>query len=108
MKFSGNFTRLRDDRTMFGKMNDMDTHRIPEGFVPIPIHESPLATPLRLCALVRRVPDPVAGAFILLRDLADAMVYLGCVTDAEGRLREWVELWVQNVDGLESSLPALR
>ncbi|HUR44653.1 MAG TPA: hypothetical protein VMZ27_02165, partial [Candidatus Saccharimonadales bacterium] len=37
----------------------------------------------------------------------DAMVYLGCLTDSSSRVREWVELWVQNVDGLESSLPTL-
>jgi hypothetical protein len=93
---------------MVSKMNDMATHRIPDGFLPIPIHETPPTTPLRVCALVRRVPDPAAGYFVLLRDLPDAMVYLGCVTDAAGRLREWIEIWVQNVDGLESSLPALR
>ena len=93
---------------MFGKMNDMATHRIPDGFLPIPIHETSPGMPLRVCVLVRRAPDPVAGPFVLLRDLPDAMVYLGCVADAEGRLREWIEIWVQNVDGLESSLPALR
>jgi hypothetical protein len=58
--------------------------------------------------LARQTPDPAAGHLVLLRDLPDAMVYLGCVTDAGGRLREWAEIWVQNVDGLDSSLPALR
>ena len=86
----------------------INTSRVPEGFVAIPIHEVTPGVPLRLCVLVRRVPDPVAGHFVLLRDLPEAMVYLGCIADADHRLREWIELWVQNVDGLEASLPALR
>jgi hypothetical protein len=63
---------------------------------------------VRLCVLTRQEADPAAGHLVLLRDLPDAMVYLGCLTDAGGNLREWVEIWVQNVDGLEASLPALR
>ena len=80
---------------------------IPEGYSAIPIQESDAGATFRLCVLARPIPDPSAGHLVLLRDLPDAMVYLGCLTDAGGRLREWVELWVQNVDGLESSLPAL-
>ena len=80
---------------------------IPEGYSAIPIQESDVAASVRLCVLARQTPDPAAGHLVLLRDLPDAMVYLGCLTDAGGRLREWAELWVQNVDGLESSLPAL-
>ena len=81
---------------------------IPEGYIAIPIQESEAGATMRLCVLARQTPDPAAGQLVLLRDLPDAMVYLGCLTDAGGRLREWAELWVQNVDGLESSLPALR
>ena len=74
----------------------------------MPVHAVGDEVPLRVCVLVRQTPDPVAGHFVLLRDLHDGLVYLGCVTDAGGRAREWIELWVQNVDGLESSLPAYR
>ena len=81
---------------------------IPEGYSAIPIQESELGASVRLCVMVRQTPDPVAGHLVLLRDLPDAMVYLGCLIDAGGRLREWAELWVQNVDGLESSLPERR
>src|SRR5690348_12113211 len=81
---------------------------IPEGYAAIPIQESEMTSAVRLCVLTRQTPDPAAGHLILLRDLPDAMVYLGCLTDAKGRLREWVEIWVQNVDGLDASLPALR
>src|SRR5438552_4957309 len=82
-------------------------NKVPTGYSAIPIHETGEA-PLRLAVLVRQTPDPVAGHFVLLRDLHDALVYLGCVLDANEGIREWVELWVQNVDGLESSLPAYR
>jgi len=82
--------------------------KVPEGYSAIPILESELGATLRLCVLARQVPDPAAGHLVLLRDLPDASVYLGCITDVAGRLREWAEVWVQNVNGLESSLPALR
>jgi hypothetical protein len=82
--------------------------KLPEGYRAIPVNESDQGAPLRLCVLVRQTPDPVAGHFVMLRDLHDAVVYLGCVTDAGGAVREWIELWVQSVDGLEASLPAHR
>jgi len=80
---------------------------IPEGYRALPLHKSQ-GVPTRLCVLVRQTPDPVTGSFVVLRDLHDALVYLGCVTDAGGRVREWIEVWVQNVDGLNASLPANR
>jgi hypothetical protein len=83
------------------------TNQLPAGYLAIPIHD-PGESPLRLCVLVRQTPDPAAGHFVVLRDLHDALVYLGCVVDAGGQLREWVEIAVQNVDGLEASLPAYR
>lgn len=81
---------------------------IPEGFLALPVHDRAGEGPLRVCVLVRRAPDPAAGHLVMLRDLPDARVYLGCVTDAAGRRREWIEIWVQDVDGLEASLPAWR
>jgi hypothetical protein len=81
---------------------------VPEGFAAIPLSQSDEKSPLRLCVLLREKPDPAAGPLVTLRDLHDARVYLGCVTDAAGHLREWLELWVQNTDGLDSSLPAFR
>src|SRR5437763_296172 len=57
---------------------------IPEGYSAIPIQQSEADGALRLCVLARQTPDPAAGHLVLLRDLPDAMVYLGCVTDAAG------------------------
>src|SRR4051795_5501365 len=80
---------------------------IPADYSAIPIQEADARATIRLCVLARQTADAAAGHLVLLRDLPEAMVYLGCLTDAAGRLREWVEIWVQNIDGLESSLPAL-
>jgi hypothetical protein len=58
--------------------------------------------------VVRQTPDPAAGHFVTLADLHDALVYLGCIVDAAGSVREWLEIAVQNVDGLAGSLPTNR
>lgn len=88
--------------------NPRVSRNIPEGYRAIPISEADRYAPLRLCVLARQTPDPVAGHFVVLRDLHDAIVYLGCVVDAGGTIRDWLELAVQSVDGLESTLPAQR
>jgi hypothetical protein len=74
--------------------------RPPRDFRAVPIHSSGGNVPLRLCVLARKTPDPTAGRFFQLADLPDARVYLGCVCDAGEHIREWVELWVQTVEGL--------
>src|SRR2546429_2104145 len=81
---------------------------VPADYQAIPISQTDAGAPLRICVLVRQTPDPVAGHLVILRDLHDARVYLGCIADADGRVREWLELWVQNLDGLAASLPAYR
>jgi hypothetical protein len=65
-------------------------------------------SPLQLNVLARKDPDPVAGHFVILRSVLDAVVYLGCITDAGGRLHGYTEIWVQNLDGLAGSPAATR
>src|SRR6266700_3183016 len=84
------------------------TGKLPEGYRAVPVGEWDKGAALRLCVVLRQTPDPVAGHFLILRDLHDAVVYLGCVSDVSGTVREWLELWVQSVEGLEASLPAQR
>ena len=88
-------------------VKERDT-RIPEGYLAIPIQQSERESATRICVLARQTPEPVGGSLILLRDQHDARVYLGALVDAGGCVREWLELWVQNVDGLDASLPAQR
>jgi hypothetical protein len=78
---------------------------IPEGYRIIPIHDIHQDSPLRLGVLVRKLPDPATGYFVMLRDLGDAQVLLGGVVDAGGQVLEWIEIWIQNISGLAASLP---
>lgn len=79
---------------------------LPEGYHAVPLHD-PGRAPVRLCFLVQKRPDPVTGPLVLLRDLPDTRVYLGCLTDSAGRLLSWWELWIQNLDGLDRSSSAV-
>ena len=72
------------------------TMEVPEGYAAIPISAEQMAVPLRLCALVSRKPDPIAGELVVLRDAIDARVVLGCVIDAAGKVQRWLDLWVQD------------
>jgi hypothetical protein len=81
---------------------------IPDGYVAIPIGAEQMASPLRVCVLARCEPDPVAGHIVVLRDLIDAHVLLGCVLDAGGQIQQWVEVWVQNLDALANTVTACR
>ena len=76
--------------------------RPPRDFRAVPIHPTNENVPLRVCVLVRKTPDPAAGRFVQLADLPEARVYLGCVCDAGERVREWIELWVQTVEGQDT------
>jgi hypothetical protein len=68
------------------------------GLLLAPIQGATDGAPLRLCVLVRAEADAAAGPFVLLRELPGARVYLGAVCDAEARIQEWVEVWVQTVE----------
>ena len=70
----------------------------PSGYVLAPIHGVDDRTPLRICVLVHSEPDPVSGPFVLLRELPGSRVYLGAVCDAEARIQDWVEVWVQTLE----------
>ena len=71
---------------------------VPPGCVLAPIHTSTEETPLKICVLVRFESSPAAGPFILLREVPGSRVYLGAICDAEVRLQEWIEIWVQTVE----------
>jgi hypothetical protein len=71
---------------------------VPPGCVLAPIHTSTEETPLKICVLVRFESSPAAGPFILLREVPGSRVYLGAICDAEVRIQEWIEIWVQTVE----------
>ena len=79
-----------------------------KGYHAVPISEADKNSALRLCAVVREAPDPVAGVFLLLRDTLEASIYLGGLLDAGGYVHHWIELWIQNVNNLETTLESHR
>jgi len=77
---------------------------LPDGYLAIdafPAAEKPVS---RVCLVVRQEPDPADGPLVLLRTLADARVYLGCLVDARDRVHQWLELWFQEVDRVQAGL----
>lgn len=89
---------------------DIDLARVPaelpRGYAAVPVSPDEERAVLRLCAVLRREGDPASRA-VVLRELLDGRVLLGCIADSGGRVRQWVELWIQDVDGLSSAAAAL-
>ena len=75
---------------------------LPAGYFAVPLFPQG-GSPISLSVIVRKDPDPVAGHFVTLRTLLDAVVYLGCLTDAGNKVHGYVEIWVQSLNGLADS-----
>jgi hypothetical protein len=82
--------------------------QVQKGYRAIPISEIDKNSALRLCVIVREAPDPVAGAFVLVRDTLEASVYLGCLLDIGGYIHQWIELWIQNISNVQTTLENYR
>ena len=80
---------------------------LPAGYLAVPLF-SDQKSPLRLSVVARKEADSVAGHFVTLRTSLDAVMYLGCIADAGGRLQGYVEIWVQALNGLAGSPAAAR
>ncbi len=93
---------------MASAKGDSSPAALPDGYVAIPVTVGQKAAPLRICVLVKREPDPVAGHLVVLRGMLDAQVFLGCVLDAGGHVHQWLEVWVQNLDSLVDASPVCR
>lgn len=85
---------------------------MPAGLAAVPIQPDAERAMLRVCVIVRTKIEPAhvatGGPLVVLREFLDGRVYLGCVTDAAGKVQRWLELWVQDVEGLASSPAAVR
>jgi len=64
----------------------------------VPLSAEEAAANLRLCAVLREQPDAATGHLILLRQTPEARVILGATCDADGNVRDWLELWLQDID----------
>jgi len=78
------------------------------GYRAVPLQEGDKGSPLRISVIVKDAPEPAGGPFVLLRETADASVYLGAIVDAGGWVHTWVEIWAQNVDRFAAAFPAYR
>jgi len=68
-------------------------------FTPIFPESSTVET--SLCLAVRSRVDPVSGWFVPLYERHDAVVFLGALLDGSGRVREWLEIWVQTLSRVQ-------
>jgi|GEM_PF-388096 len=96
---------------------------LPEGYAAVAWPESGVPASdgepnggLRLALVARKTgaspagPDvsPAGGPLVVLRDLLDARVLLGCLIDGSDHVHRWVEVWVQDIAGLAQALPTYR
>lgn len=77
----------------------------PEGYRRVLLRAEDLDSPLAIC-LLARAGTTQSPPFILLRESTDASIYLGCVVDHAGDPKQWVEIWVQDVDRMVNSFRA--
>jgi hypothetical protein len=82
----------------------------PDGCGPLRLDLDVDVAPLRIALVARSAPAP-GTPLLLLRETIDASIYLGCLIDASGDPKTWLEIWVQNVDhmaqGFQAQLDAL-
>lgn len=80
--------------------------RIPDGYRAVDLEPGGSISPLRLCVLCRPEADAVGGHLVVLRDALDARALLGCVVDVGNAVQRWVQIWIQDVDRVATSLRA--
>lgn len=74
----------------------MSVSSLPEGYRAAPLDGATGIGCWPICLLVcQGAPDPPGP--VLLWNLPDVRAYLGCVLDGQGLVREWVQIWVQNL-----------
>src|SRR4051794_19746684 len=63
---------------------------------------------LSLAVVVRETSHAEDGNLVVLRTLPTGRVFLAAMIDAQQRVHEWVEFWVQDLSALRNSLHATR
>jgi hypothetical protein len=72
---------------------------LPEHYRPVLLRDQDRDAALAVCVLSRTATATVAP-LIVLRETVDATIYLGCLVDQARDPKGWLELWVQNLNGL--------
>lgn len=87
---------------------------LPDGWGCAPLFPVHGPAPVQVCAIVARpeagggVGGVGPGGLVLIRDLFDARLVLGCIVDAAYQPIEWLEIEIQDPRGVGSSPGALR
>lgn len=90
-----------------GAMSDMALGRgLPEGLVGVPLLSD--AGPVRLAIVAHEKAGEGEHPCVILRETLDVRIFLGAVLDAASRVIQWVEIWVQDVDGLADAVGEFR
>lgn len=80
--------------------------QVPEGYAALPITGNTIQGCLNICILFRREADPAQGHLVNLEPQIDARCLLGCLTDEQGSIHQWLEIVIQDVDRLAMSIQA--
>jgi hypothetical protein len=79
-----------------------DANAVPPGFQALALWPDETSA-LLICLLVQSDLSVGGNPFVLLRETADASIYLGCLADRSGHPKTWIEIWVQNIDRIAFS-----
>jgi hypothetical protein len=79
-----------------------DANAVPPGFQALALWQDE-TSPLLISLLVQSDLSEAGDPFVLLRETADASIYLGCLADRSGHPKAWIEIWVQNIDRIAFS-----
>lgn len=77
---------------------------LPGNRVAVAIHDDP--SPLKLCVILQKQASGIEP--IVLRQLNECQVLLGCVIDAATTIHEVIEIWVQRLVGSGGILASVR
>src|ERR1700742_5232929 len=64
----------------------------------VPVSAAEAGANFRLCVAIRDEADPATGHLFVLQQTRGARAVLGTICDAGGNVREWLELWLQDID----------
>jgi len=81
----------------------MTSATLPEGYKLVPLEAPASAACWSLYLVAREAGEAGPADWVVLQNPPYCYAYLGCICDGEGRVREWVQLWVQNAE--EASAP---
>ncbi|MCA9312043.1 MAG: hypothetical protein KDA21_12600, partial [Phycisphaerales bacterium] len=87
---------------------------MPDGWGCAPLFPVPGPAPVQVCAVVARpesgggVGGVGSGGLVLIRDLIDARLVLGCIVDAAYQPLEWLEIEIQDPRAVAGAPQALR